>query len=150
MTVEAQAVVEKTLIDAVAQTAGVTTDGFIDCLDADYAVLRVNVTKGNTATIASADGATVSVVHSTDSNYSNGVTVAANKTALKLTQTARYAVDMRGKRRFLVARVISGTAGATNDNEVICAVGTLSRLAQSPSSTSGMQTGNTNDTFTIC
>lgn len=137
------------LIDPVAMTNGETQAATLDCKGADYATVRITMTKGSTGTVASADGATFRLASSDVTHTSSFVTVTADRTAIKLTQTGTYLVDMKTKKRYLRASAITGTSGVSNENATVAIHATLSRLESAPTATNDMTTGNTNDAVTI-
>jgi hypothetical protein len=139
-------------------TAGATATSRIDLLGCDSATIWVNVVQGNTATIASGDGLTISVKASDDTNVSTFATVAANKTAIKTTENAYYTINAKNVgKRYLLVSVIPGTTGVTNEQATVAINGALNKLEQSPANTSQMLVGtsvtlpasNTNDVVTV-
>jgi len=146
-----------TLVAPAAFTNGATASSRVDLLGADHATLHIDVSLGATATIASADGVTVSVLHSDNTNASTFATVAANLTGKKTSFNAIYNIDTKTKGRYLRVTVTPGTSGVSNEVATVAVNGSLSRLEQKPGSTSDMLVGtsvslpasNTNDVVTI-
>lgn len=147
--VNAQAQVTKAIISPVSRTAGHTQVGYIDTLGADYAKIDVNVSDIATVGTASATGGSISIGDAVDTNVSNATTIVANQTALKYARNVTYLVDTRTKARYLHVTVTAGTAGVSNETQLFSAVGSTSRLAESPSATAAMVSGLTNSTAVI-
>lgn len=154
----AQAQKFMTLFAPAAVTAAATATSRIDLLGADSATIWVNVVLGNTATIASCDGVTISVKASDDTNATTFATVAANLTSKKTTCDAYYTINAKNVgKRYLLVSAIPGTSGVSNETATIAINGALQKLEQSPASTSQMLVGtsvtlpasNTNDVVTI-
>ena len=78
-----------------------------------------------------ATGPTISVLES-DASGSGFVTVTADRTAEDITsaKTIKYLLDARSRKRFI--RVSVTTAGTTNDDVTVAAVGELSRNDSGP------------------
>lgn len=135
-------------IDAAVYTNGNTAAVNIDTLGADYATIRVALGRAATGTIASADGTTVKLTESADTNASNATTFVADKTAIKVSQEVLYHVDTRSRKRYLRLSIIPGTSGVSNEIVTCAAFATLGRLEAAPTSTSGM-VNTTNDQVVI-
>jgi len=135
-------------ISPAAITNGATSAVNIDTLGADYATIRVGLSNIAQATIASADGVTVKLTESDDTNASNATTFVADRTGIKFGREVRYEVDTRARKRYLRLSVIPGTSGATNEPVTAVAFATLSRKEQAPASTATMVAG-TNDAVVI-
>ena len=100
-----------------------------DCLDADYATIRVSLgSEINTNAI----GPTVSILQADVTNVSSFATVVADQTAVDITtgNVMTYGFDMRSKKRYL--RLSVSTETTTNDNVTVSAIGTLSRNRVNP------------------
>lgn len=147
--VKAQETVTKAVISPVSRTAGHTQVGYIDTLGADYVTLDVNLSDIATVGTASATGGTVSVGDAVDTNVSNATTVVANQTSLKHARNITYLIDTRTKKRYIHVTFTAGTAGVSNETQLVSVTGKASRLEQSPSSTGGMVSGLTNSTVVI-
>jgi len=134
-----------------------------DTLGADFATVRVPITLSNTVTIASADGLTITLKESDDTNSSNyatftsgGITAGAVMSKVKVaagTAQAVAFVDLRARKRYLICLVIPGTSGVTNEDATVAVGCTLSRLEQSPHSTTMTDVipigGSTNDVAVV-
>ncbi len=129
-----QNMTDKLEISPATVTAAATATALIDTLGADYATVRVLIANIAQATIASADGVTVSLGSLDDTNLSNSVTVVANRTGIKFGREVRYEVDCKTQKRYLYLKVSPGTSGVTNDHVVVAAVSTLSRKENTPTS----------------
>lgn len=145
------------LVAPAAFTNGATASSRVDLLGADYATVNINVALGNTATIASADGVTVSVLTSDNTNASTFATVAANLTSKKTSFNAVYNIDTKTAKRYLRVTVTPGTSGVSNEVATVAVNGMLGMLEKKPDATSDMLVGtsvtlpasNTNDVVTI-
>jgi hypothetical protein len=129
-------------------TAGATSAVNIDTLGADWATIRVALSNIVTTGVASADGVTVKLTESVDTNSSNATTFVADRTGIKFGREIRYEVDTRTRKRYLRLSVIPGTSGVSNEPVTACAFSTLSRKAAAPASTSDLIAG-TNDAVVI-
>lgn len=129
-------------------TAAATAAANLDTKGAAYATIRVGLSNIAQATIASADGVTVSLLHSDDTNATTFATIVANRTGIKFGREVRYEVDLKGLKRYLRLAVTPGTSGATNDHVTACAFATLSIKEDARTSTSAMIAG-TNDAVVI-
>lgn len=132
-------------------TNGNTATARIDMLGAGVAEIAISVTfPSNTSTIASADGVTISVLSSNDTNASNFATVASNKTGIKVEQAHYYLINNQTGKRYVDVKVNPGTGGVSNELAVIGIGYSLGRLQDGPSSTSEMlATNTTNDTVVL-
>lgn len=144
-----QNTITKPIISPVSRTAGHTQVGFIDCLGANYATIDVNTSDIATVGTASATGGSISVGHAADTNVSNAVTVVANQTGLKVGRLTRYLIDTKSKERYLHVTFTAGTAGVSNETQLVSVTGSVSRLEQSPTAAGGMVTGLTNSNAII-
>jgi hypothetical protein len=147
--VNAQNTVTKLAITPVSRTAGHTQVGFIDCLGVDYLKVDVAVSDIATTGTASATGGSISLGDAVDSNVSNATTMVADRTGLKFARNVTYLVDMRTKKRFAHLTFTAGTAGVSNETQLVSAVITAFRLEQAPSATGGMVSGLTNSVAVI-
>lgn len=129
-------------------TNGATSAVNIDTMGADYATIRVALSNIVTTGVASADGVTVKLTESVDTNSSNATTFVADKTAIKFGREIRYEIDTRLRKRYLRLSVIPGTSGVTNEPVTAVAFATLTRKEQTPASTSDLVAG-TNDAVVI-
>lgn len=129
-------------------TAAATAAVNIDTKGADWASVRVAIANLATNTIASADGTTVKLTESADTNPSNATTFVADKTGIKLSREVRYEIDTKARKRYLRLSVIPGTSGATNEHITAAAFATLTRNENSPTATNDM-VGGTNDLVVI-
>lgn len=145
--IHAQAQPDALIIVPCSLTAGSNVTANMDCIGAEYATIRVLVTNAQ-ATVATATGATVSVLSSdtATTNATTYVTVVADRTALKFGQEVRYDIDMKGAKRYLRVNITAGTAGVSNDTCLVSAIGTLSRREQAPTSIQALVTLLTNNT----
>lgn len=93
-------------------------------------------------------GPTISLLESDDTVVSNFATITADRSAEDLTaaKIVRYEIDCRKRKKVL--RLSVTTATATNDNVTFVAMGTLSRMADQPSSTTDM-VATTNDAVVL-
>jgi hypothetical protein len=145
----AQNGVTKAVISPVSRTAGHTQVGFIDTMGADYVKVDVNVSDIATTGTASATGGSISIGEADDTNVSNATTIVADRTALKYARNVTYLVDTKTKKRYVHVTFTAGTAGVSNETQLVSAVATLGRLEQAPSATGGMVTGLTNSVALI-
>lgn len=134
----------KMLFAPVSRTAGHTQVGFIDTRNAGE--LKVDVAVSDIATVgtASATGGSISLMEAADTNVSNGTTIVADRSSLKHERVVTYHVDTSLMARYAHVKFTAGTAGVSNETQLVSCVGTLGRLASAPTSTGGMVTGNTN------
>lgn len=135
-------------ISPAAVTNGATSAVNIDCINADYATIRVALSNIAQATIASADGVTIKLTELEDTNPSNATTFVADKTGIKLAREVRYEVDLKARKRYLRLSVIPGTSGVTNEPVTAVAFVSLSRKTGEPSATNDM-VGGSNDMVVI-
>lgn len=147
--IHALSMTDKLQITPAGVTNGATASAAIDTLGADWATIRVALSNIVTTGTASADGVTVSLKESVDSNASNATTFVANQTAIKFGREVRYECDTRTRKRYLILQVTPGTSGVSNEPVSCAAFSTLSRLEQAPASTSAM-TGGSNDAVILC
>jgi ApbE superfamily uncharacterized protein (UPF0280 family) len=145
----AQNTVTKAIISPVSRTAGHTQVGYIDTMGADYVKLDVNVSDIATVGTASATGGSISIGEADDTNVSNATTIVADRTALKYARNVTYLVDTKSKKRYVHVTFTAGTAGVSNETQLVSVVGATSRLEQSPTSTGGMVSGLTNSVAVI-
>jgi hypothetical protein len=139
---------DNVLVSNTAITNGATNFSYLDCKDAHYATIRVLLAAGTGETVVTAVGATVTI---TESDVTNSTTFVALQTdavsalgPTKNTCLCRFDFDRRGQKRYLGVSVSPATAGGTNETFTFTALGTLSRLDNSPATTSDLVTG-TND-----
>lgn len=145
-----QATRSKPLILPTSHTAGHTNVGWIDTRGADE--LKIDVVVSNIATVgtASATGGSISIGEASDTNVSNATTIVANRTGLKYGRLITYNVDTRLMARYAHATFTAGTAGVSNETQLVAVVGTLGRLSAAPTSTGGMvDTVNTDNVALI-
>jgi hypothetical protein len=147
--VNAQAQITKAVISPVSRTAGHTQVGYIDTLGADYVKLDVNVSDIATVGVATATGGSVSLGEADDTNVSNATTIVADRTGLKYARAVSYLVDTKTKKRYLHVTFTAGSAGVSNETQLVSVTGATSRLEQAPTSTGGMVTGLTNSVAVI-
>lgn len=136
----------KQLIAPQAKTSAATASAALDTLGADYATFIVNL---KSAINTNAVGPTISLLHSDDTVVTNHVTVVANETVTSVLTSGGqkvYQVDLKTKKRYFRLTVSTGTA--TNDDITLNAESILSRMGETPSSTSEM-VFSTNDSVTI-
>ena len=129
------------LIAAKAQTNTATASASWDTLGSDWATITLNFgIELNTNAV----GPTISVLESDDTVVTNHATIVANRTAedLVAAKNVHYDIDLRARKRYL--RLTVTTATATNDDVTFAAFGTLSRLENSPDSTTD-RVNSTND-----
>ena len=133
------------LIAPQAKTNSATASAALDCIDADYATIRIAFkSEINTNAI----GPTISLLHSDDTVVTNHVTAVADRTAENITnaKVVVYHVDTKALKRYL--RLTITTATATNDDITVSAVAETSRLAEGAGSTTDM-VSSTNDAVVI-
>lgn len=133
------------LLLATSMTNSATTTANLDCMGAEWATILIPFAiELNTNGV----GPTISLQESDDTVVTNFATIVANRTAedLAVKKLVKYEVDLRARKRYL--RLSVTTATATNDNVTFVAVGTLSRLAAAPASTSDM-VASTNDVVVL-
>ena len=123
-----------------------TAAGTVDCIGARYAWFHVSFcSELNTSAV----NPTVAVQHSDDTtvtNFSTTGIAAAIQTDLTAAHGVHIGVDRKSKKRYMRLLITPGTA--TNDTIVYQSDVDLSRLEESPGSTSEM-VGSTNDTVTL-
>ncbi len=136
------------LISPVSVTNTNTATANLDTIGAAYATIRVALANIAQATIASADGVTIALSESDDTQVSNFTTVVANRTGIKVGREVRYEVDLKGRKRYLRLAVTPGTSGVTNEPVIVAAFGTLSIKENARTSTAAMVAG-TNDAVII-
>jgi hypothetical protein len=147
--VHAQNSVTKAMISPVSRTAGHTQVGFIDTLGADYVEIDVNVSDIATTGTASATGGSISLGSAVDTNVSNATTIVADRTGLKFARNVTYKVDTKTAKRYIHLTFTAGTAGVSNETQLVSAIAKTTRLEQSPSATGGMVSGLTNSVAVI-
>ncbi len=111
-------------------TANLDTNGH------QYATIRLTfASEVNTDAI----GPTISVLESDDTVVTIFTTVVADRTAEDLTaaRALTYHIDLRGRRRFLRLSVLAATH-TTNDDIVVGAESTLTRMREAPNAASAM------------
>lgn len=147
--IHAQNTKDVVLVASAAVTSAQTATANLDTMGADYATIRINLgIEKNTNGI----GPTISLKESDDTTVTNfatfnsdfSITGAADD--LVAAKEILWHVDTKTRKRYL--RLTVTTATATNDDIVVGAVATLSRLANGPASTSGM-VNTTNDIVKI-
>lgn len=144
-----QAEVEKLEIYPAAVTAANTAAVTIDTLGADSCKVRVAISLGSTATVASGDGTIVRLASSDVTHTSSFATLVADQSGIKTSKQVVYHVNTATGKRYLRLSVIPGTSGVTNEHATVAVFSTLGRLEEGPSNTTAMMTGNTNDAFVI-
>ena len=94
-------------------------------------------------------GPTISLLESDDTVVTNFATIVADRTAedLAAAKIVRYEIDLRKRKKIL--RLSVTTATATNDNVTFLAIGTLSRMANQPNSTTDMVSATTDVVVTV-
>ena len=136
------------LIPSVAITSAQTQTANLDCRNADYATIRINIGARKNS---SAVGPTIQLSESDDTVVTNFATWNSNftLTATSVNATSKevvYHVDLRKRKKYI--RLTFNTGTATNDDLTLGAVATLTRLAATPASTSDM-VNTTNDAVVI-
>ena len=129
MPIHDRLVVDSLVLSSTLMTNSKTQTANFDCLDADYATIRVSLgSEINTNAI----GPTVSILQADVTNVSSFATVVADQTAVDITtgNVMTYGFDMRSKKRYL--RLSVSTETTTNDNVTVSAIGTLSRNRVNP------------------
>ncbi len=147
--VNAQNTVTKLAITPVSRTAGHTQVGFIDTLGADYVEIDVSVSDIATTGTVATKTFTAMGSDAVDTNVSNAVTVVADRTGLKFARNVTYKVDTRTKKRYLHLTFTAGSAGVSNETQLVSAVAKTTRTEQFPSATGGMVSGLTNSVAVI-
>lgn len=138
---------DNVLVSNTALTNGATGFAYVDCKDAHYATIRVLLAAGTGETVVTAVGATVTVQESDVTNQTTFVTPATGTFVLgptKNTCEVRFDIDRRSQKRYLGVSTSLATAGATNETFTYSVVATLSRLDNSPTTTSDL-VSSTND-----
>jgi hypothetical protein len=141
-----------------------TTASLLDTRESDYATLRFLLTPGAGETVATAAGATVTVLESDNTNSStfvacasglispiSGIKTASTQNYMGFTDGAvevMYSIDRRGQARYLEGSISVSTAGGTNETFVVAATGTLSRASLNPNAAS-VEVGASNDICVI-
>jgi hypothetical protein len=141
--------VTKAIISPVSRTAGHTQVGYIDTLGSDYVKIDANVSDIATTGTASATGGTLSLGEADDTNVSNATTIVADRTGLKFARAVTYLVDTKLRKRYLHLTFTAGTAGVSNETQLVSVTGATARLEQAPTSTGGMVSGLTNSVAVI-
>ncbi len=116
-------------------TNSATVTANFDTQGAAYASIRIALASEiNTNAI----GPTLSVLESDDTVVTNFATIVADRTAeaIVTAKVVTYHVDMRGRKRFLRLSVTTGVT--TNDDVTFGAVGTLTRLGDTPGALTNM------------
>jgi hypothetical protein len=152
--IHAQNATHKILVNNVARTAGNTAIGIIDCVGSDYATLHFIVTAPATPSFPSATGATITVLESAVDHVSNvsaasAIATISDVTALKEAAHVLRHIDMKGRKRYLLARVVAGAAGVSNEAITVSCLGSLTRKEQSPTSAAAMVGTYTTDSVAI-
>lgn len=149
MSIDAQKTVTKSIMSPVSRTAGHTQVGFIDCLLADYVKVDANVSDIAGTGVASATGGTLSIGQADDTNVSNATTIVADRTGLKFARQVTWLVDTRSMKRYIHVTFTAGSAGVSNETQLVSVAGATSRLEQTPSATGAMVSGLTNSVALI-
>lgn len=144
-----QAEIEKLEIFPAAYTNGNTAASTVDTLGGDSIKIRVAISLGATATIASSDGTIVRLASSDVTHTSSFSTLVADQSGIKTSKQVVYHVNPATGKRYLRVSVIPGTSGVSNEVATVAVFSTLGRLEEGPSNTTAMMTGNTNDAFVI-
>ena len=132
----AQATKKDVLIAAQAMTNSATVTANLDTIGAGYASIDINF---GAELNANGVGPTLSLLEcDATSVASNFATITSDLDTVTLTaeKLVRYEVDLRGRLRFL--RLSVSTDTTTNDDITFAANSILSRLGESPSSTTEM------------
>lgn len=145
----AQNTITKPVISPVSRTAGHTQVGVIDCAGADFVKIDCNTSDIATVGTASATGGSISIGEGETTNVSDQTTIVANQTGLKVGRATVYLVDTRSKKRFLHVTFTAGTAGVSNETQLVSVTSTKFRLEQSPTAAGGMVEGLTNSNAII-
>jgi uncharacterized membrane protein YfcA len=154
MSVEAQLNKYSVLLNPQAITNGQTASQYMDCSEAEYNTILCQVALGATGTIASAQGATVTLSTS-DTTYASNFASVSSFTGIKVSNDNVFMTDVRKQKRYLQIAVAAGTAAGTNENATVSAVGFLSGISQTPSGTvaapglGGTYVTGANDNFVI-
>ena len=143
---QSQKHVDVTAISPVSLTAGSNVTANFDFLGAKYADVRVLVSNIATPTVASASGATVSILSANDTNSSNFATIVADRTGIKTARHIRYTIDNRTGKRYGRINLTAGSAGVSNDTVLFAAVATVARNTENITSIGALSTTTTNDT----
>lgn len=133
------------MINPQSMTNSATVTANLDTLGSDYATIRVAFkSEINTNAV----GPTLSLLESDDTVATNFATITADRTSETITnhKGVVYHVDLRGRKRYL--RLSVTTATTTNDNVTFAAIASLTRLEESPGSTSDM-VATTNDAVVV-
>jgi hypothetical protein len=145
----AQDTKDTVLLTPQAVTAGATVSGQLDTAGGDYSTIRFLVNLGATATLASANGVSVSLSTADVTNSTAFATISGTAlTGIKKSQEVLYQTNMIGKQRYVQLNVTTGTNAVTNEAATVSAVGSVSLLEQIPTAGPGMVTG-TNDQVVI-
>lgn len=118
---------EELVLAPQAMTNSATVTANIDCIGADYATIRIALaSEVNTNAI----GPVLSLLTSDDTVVTNFATVVADRNAEDITaaKEVSYAVEMRAQKRYLRLSVTTGVT--TNDDVIVSAVATTSRLGE--------------------
>lgn len=129
MTVHELTGVDTLLIAPQAMTNSATVTANLDCDRGDYAVIRIALASEiNTNAV----GPTLSLLTSDDTVVTNFATITADRSAEDITaaKELKYAVDLRGQKRYLRLSVTTGTT--TNDNVTVSAIATVGRQGEGP------------------
>lgn len=129
MAVHEQMGINSILIAPQAMTNSATVTANLDTIGSDYATIRIALaSEVNTNAV----GPTLSLLESDDTVVTNFATVVADRTAEDITGAVSvdYAVDLRGKKRYL--RLTVSTDTTTNDDVTVAAIATLSRKGIQP------------------
>jgi len=135
------------LLAPASQTAAATRSATLDCLGADYAVIRVNyAAEVNTSAV----GPAVVVTESEDTVASNFATWSSSFSRTEDLASAHgviYCIDTRKRKRYLALKITAATH-TTNDIVTAAAVGQIGRRDEVSPGTAGM-IGSTNDAVIV-
>ena len=115
-------------------TDGATATANLDTRGSDAATIRVNL---GTEETTHATAIVCSLLSSDDTVVTNFATVVADQSPdLTTGREVRYAIDMRGQKRYLRLDITAGTQ--TGSNLDLGAIATLTRNTEDPASTTAM------------
>ncbi len=145
MTIEAQKGIDTVLFASQTVTDGATITANLDTAGADWASIRVNIGAEETG---SATATVLSLLESDDTVVTNFATITADLAPdAETAHEVRYEVDCRGARKRYLR--LSWTAGTeTGSNQLISAVGTLSRNPAAPATVAAMNSSS-DDTVVV-
>lgn len=131
------------LFGPVSMTDSATQSANVDMRGWDHAIVTVGLSDPN-GTGTNTNGATISILHDDTTVVTNFATVTANRTVGgTIANVNVYAIDWKGKERYLRVTCSTGTNG-THDNQVVYGEALLLKGEEMPGSTSEML-GTTND-----